>query len=212
MIGSSMKTPKNLIKLILCTSIITTASVGQAQLFSSPTGHFDTGLFTNSTLGAVFTVGSQPIQVTALGVYDSLQDGLFENHDVGIWGSSGLITSTTIPSGTGATLIGTYRYLSVPSVTLAANTTYTIGAFFDINTAFWDHHGANGTSAVDPAISSAIPAFYSGNNNPIFTQPTFGYAAGPLWAANMTFQVVPEPGTFTLAAVGLGLLLFRRRK
>ena len=54
------------------------------------------------TLGWQFKVNTA-IDVTALGVFDSGQDGLVESHDVGIWDSTGnLLVSATVQSGPGS--------------------------------------------------------------------------------------------------------------
>ncbi len=89
------------------------------------------GAAANATIGWSFTVGSGSITVSSLGLYDSGGNGLANAHDIAIWTSGGtLVTSTTIPSGTGATLISGYRYVAITPVTLSAGTTYVIGALY----------------------------------------------------------------------------------
>ncbi len=85
-----------------------------------------------ATIGWTFTLGSD-ITVTSLGLYDSGEDGLANAHDIGIWNNSGtLLTSTTIPSGTSATLNAGYRYVSITPVVLSAGQTYVVGAFYPV--------------------------------------------------------------------------------
>src|SRR5512135_2603468 len=57
------------------------------------------------TLGYSFSANS-PISVVGLGVYDYLGNGLNVAHDVGLWNASGtLLASTTVPAGSGASLV-----------------------------------------------------------------------------------------------------------
>jgi hypothetical protein len=89
-------------------------------------GMFSSG---NSTKGWAFTISS-PVLVTQLGLWDQGNNGLNASHVVTIWTSTGtLMAQTTIPSGTGATLIDGFRYVSITSVLLPAGS-YTIGGFY----------------------------------------------------------------------------------
>lgn len=109
---------------------------GSELTFTTPVRPAVTGLtggglfrFNNQgfTLGYEFTV-SQTITVDRLGFYDEGNDGLVTAHDVGIYDLCGTLrTSGTVLSGTGSTLNGNYRYVSVTPVVLAAGT-YRIGA------------------------------------------------------------------------------------
>jgi VPDSG-CTERM motif len=83
----------------------------------------------NSTKGWAFTISS-PVLVTQLGLWDQGNNGLNASHVVTIWSSTGtLMAQTTIPSGTGATLMDGFRYVSITSVLLPAGS-YTIGGFY----------------------------------------------------------------------------------
>lgn len=81
-------------------------------------------------LGWEFTTGSDALTVTALGVYDSGRNGLVTAHDVAIYRFSDKtsIVSATVPSGTGSTLLGFFRYVDVTPVVLDANTRHVIAA------------------------------------------------------------------------------------
>ena len=86
---------------------------------------------TNSdeTVGWTFTVNA-PIDVTALGVFDSGENGLATSHAVGIWNSAGvLIASATVASGTTDPLTNQFRYVGITPVILGSGT-YTIGALW----------------------------------------------------------------------------------
>jgi hypothetical protein len=61
---------------------------------------------TDQLYGWIFTANS-PITVTSLGVFDFGSNGLSVSHDVGIFDDTtrALLGSTTVPAGTGGTLI-----------------------------------------------------------------------------------------------------------
>lgn len=93
----------------------------RADLFSDDDGPF--------TLGFQFLVNSD-ITVTSLGAFDYLGDGFATAHTVGIWNLSGgaPLAMVTLLASTSASLLGSFRYGSVASVTLFAGTEYLIGA------------------------------------------------------------------------------------
>jgi len=69
------------------------------------------------------------ITVSALGVYDSSRNGLDFDIPVGLYDADcKLLTSVTIPAGTGAVLLNGYRYLGIDPVMLPADQTFRIGA------------------------------------------------------------------------------------
>ena len=85
----------------------------------------------SATIGWAFSVGAQALEVDALGMYDNNADGMLDAHPVGLWNSSGtLLAQATVPAGTAATRVGSYRYVAIAPVTLAAGQTYVIGAYF----------------------------------------------------------------------------------
>jgi VPDSG-CTERM motif len=81
------------------------------------------------TVGWAFTLSSS-VLVTQLGLWDQDNDGLNASHGVTIWTSAGTpVATTTIPSGTGATLTDGFRYVSIAPFLLPAGS-YTIGGFY----------------------------------------------------------------------------------
>src|SRR5689334_21008214 len=84
-------------------------------LSSGGPGQPGSGVFTNLTEGCSFTVGTQPVAVTRLGLLDLhftpgvgfvSGGGLFEAHQVGLWTSTGtLLGSVTVPAGTAAPVV-----------------------------------------------------------------------------------------------------------
>ena len=169
----------------------------------------------NSTKGWAFTISS-PVLVTQLGLWDQGNNGLNASHVVTIWSSTGtLMAQTTIASGTGATLMDGFRYVSITSVLLPAGS-YTIGGFYGKFSDQFAIHAATITtgSGVTYNGSRSAPGFafpagnFFGNVNSYFG-PNFQF----------TTVAIPDSGsTWTLlllgvtAAFGLNLLLHRRSK
>ena len=200
--------------ILLAASLTLCVVDGQAQfLFNSISGQSGSVIGTNLTAGATFTVGNQPILVTALGVYDDQLDGLNQSYDVGIWNSSGLLTSTTVPTGSGATLLGNFRYASITPLVLAANSTYRVGANVGFNNAFpFDLTGQGGTAAVDPAFSFANPQMFSGFDTG-FADPALVHPFSQnLWAANLQFTAVPEPTVLVFLGSAIAVMSMNRRR
>lgn len=179
------------------------------------------------TVGTTVNVGASNVLVTALGFYDGpdsadannsatpFGDGLLESHEVGIYDSNGnlLTEAMTIPSGTGATLVGEFRYMTlVTPITLLAGQNYTIAGQiptvsglnsdvfrdddFDSRPGVFTfgagltkdtsgNHGANPRSYTGP------PSINPNYNDGIFAAPNnqgTGYAAG-----NFQYTVVDPP-------------------
>jgi len=169
-------------------------------------GHGYPGTF--RTNGWEFTV-SQDIQVVALGIFDFEDDpsyapGLFYPHDIGMWHDGEIIISTTIPAGTGTLLVDDFRYVEIDPFWLYSGETYIIG-----NTSSGDPYvGSDSESVIStlPFITYDRTLYSTAGSG--FTLPTIEqdlyYYFGP------NILVIPEPST--LAILGLGIMLIRRRR
>lgn len=178
---------------------------------------------TNGTYGYVFTL-SQPYQLTALGIMDYVKEnGLSSSHEVGLWQLGGsLVSSVTVPSGTGATLIDSadgfngWRVVSVAPVFLNAGT-YVIGAHYASNNTDLMRFGyALNELNILPGITLGNAVTQSGgslafpsNENTAFNFGSFG--------PNMVLNAVPEPASWVLMGMGAVLVsgsnwYFRRRR
>jgi len=174
----------------------------------------------SATTGWSFQVGAQNMQLEALGLFDLDSDGLQDSHPVGIWTSGGtLLSQVTLPSGTGGTLVGSYRYAAIAPITLTAGSTYFLGAYFGpvedrCVTACGDAQLAlssqlyapgitflqsNQTLAIIGAGTLAFPAVNAGVNQGFFGPNALFTATDPL--------PVPEPASLGLVAVGVGACL-----
>jgi len=179
----------------------------QATFFSDNDGPF--------TLGFRFRADSD-LTVTSLGAFDYLGDGLATAHMIGIWSLSGgePLAVATVPAGSGAPLLGAFRYAAISDLTLSANTEYIIGAS--------DFYGA----VLD--IYPYLPQGFSTAPGVTFLaeRETAGGAAGLVFpdddeiidggaplAANFQYVVVPEPSGCLLLCTGFALVFtFRRRQ
>jgi hypothetical protein len=191
-------------------------SLGMAAHAATPALSFDqntgTGLANPPfTLGWEFEVNST-ISVGSLGFFDDSQDGLAEDHAVGLWDAGGtLLASGTVSAGIGNTLINQFRYVDVTPVTLSAGD-YFIGAFFGSGADNVVFPGASGTVTTIPQISYVQATFGEG---PSLNDPTEAFGTPGFFGPNFTAAGVPEPASWALMLVGfggLGVAMRSRRK
>ncbi|HEY1377403.1 MAG TPA: DUF4082 domain-containing protein [Gemmataceae bacterium] len=178
---------------------------------SGPSGSF--GSEGDGTGGYGFTVGSSPLVVTRLGLWDQGGNGLTESHEVGLWTAGGtLLGSVTVPAGTGGTLIGQFRYADLgPSLVLSAGQTYVLGAHYPTPAdPFRLDNNTDMPSLFSGDATYEQPRSNGGFNFPNPTLGTFAYV-GP----NLEYVVaaVPEPSGLLLAGFGaMSLLGYHRHR
>jgi hypothetical protein len=164
------------------------------------------GLFrtaVDGTFGYSFTLSSA-VTVTHLGLFDFGNDGLITSHAVTIWTSTGTqLIQTTIPAGTGGTLLDGFRYVSIAPLTLTAGT-YTIGGFYAALS-------EDRFLSFVPSITGASGVSYGGSRSADgFVFPignVFGFPNG-WFGPNFEFTTgVPTPDSgSTVSLLGFGLL------
>jgi uncharacterized protein DUF4082/PEP-CTERM motif-containing protein len=186
------------------------ANAGPAITLTTPGTEYGGGQY---TLGFEFQVASNQT-ITQLGVYDSGQDGLTTGAQIGLWDTSGtLLRSVTIPTGTGSTLIGDFRYGSITPFLAVTGTDYIVGAFTqDLATSLFT--GQGGTGTVDPNII-LVEDQYSNFNDAFSFPNTTDHTAGAWLGGNFIFgaTAVPEPLTLSIFGAGfVGAVAMRRRK
>jgi hypothetical protein len=172
-----------------------------ADFFSDVDGPF--------TLGFQFRVQSD-ITVTALGVFDYLGDGFVTPHSIGIWTLAGgaPIATCTVPAGNAGSLVGQFRYVNTPGITLSANTEYIIGASELYGTANDIYAGSVSVQDFSTSSEIAFLGFRGAGEEAGLVFPTrqFDALSPTTFGANFQFVTVPEPSTWAL--LGGGLVLF----
>lgn len=157
------------------------------------------------TVGWDFTPTAN-ITLTQLGFYDLGDDGLALSHQIGLWASDGtLLLSTTIASGTGATLLNGFRFVDVADLLLTAGQTYVIGAVIPL-----DPNGDNYVLSPSAVASDALIGFGRGlrsTENAGFAMPTVDPNSGR-FGPNFLFAdtAVPEPSTWAMLILGFGVI------
>lgn len=185
---------------------------------------------TSYTLGFAFTPVAD-LQVTSLGFFDFENNGLNESHQVGIWKDSNgefsaPILVGTVAIGTTDPLIDNFRYTSALSgtTTLTAGQAYRIGAFIsnaNQDVVLWNAWNTGTTATVgyntvntslissdfpNSTVASAANASFVWPNGPQFG----GFGPG-FFGPNFRAEVLPEPSSLALAALGmLGISAVRR--
>jgi hypothetical protein len=166
------------------------------------------------TVGWFFNVNS-PIIVTHLGFWDAGQDGLLDQHQVGIWDTATqtLLATTFVQAGTASPLVGQWRYEPIAALPLATGS-YVIGAYYNANPPGpIDNYIASVSNIITgpeiTLVGSAVDPIPSGGGPHPFTYPATMGAANGRFGPN--FQYIPAPGSLGLLAAG-GLLTLRRRR
>ncbi len=160
------------------------------------------GAASGSTAGWSFQVGSSDLTVTDVGLFDGSGTGFVDSHELGIWDNLGNpLLNVTMPTGTVATLIGSYRFLPVTPLVLSAGSTYVIGALYPVqsgdNVVFFASGGVSSDLTFIESRStplSAAPIFAYPNANPDADNGVFG----PNFLYTVNSSAVPEPSTWLL--------------
>lgn len=187
------------------------ASAGPAFLISNTAG--DLLLNPPFTLGFQFSTNSA-ITVTSLGVFDSDQDGLNEQHPIGLWDDAGtLLASAIVPDGSSGMLVNQFRYVSIAPILLNSGGVYRIGAL-DNGVDPLIGPGAATDFVTDMAISFLGNSFIMGGT---LTDPPLGGTNPAFFGPNFLFRTaaVPAPGVLGLLGTGLlgfGFILHKQRR
>jgi hypothetical protein len=158
----------------------------------------------NFTLGYEFTI-SNPVTINALGFWN---DGLDNNHQVGIWNTGGTLLVSTTVLGTD-TIVGHFQWHVISNFALAAGT-YVIGGEFTGGVFPSGASGITTQSGYTYVEDLQVPG--AGLTFPTVTTSGSYGPNGILMADFSVTASVPEPGTaWYLSATLLTLPLLRRR-
>jgi hypothetical protein len=150
------------------------------------------------TLGNQFQVGSTPLTVTALGLFDSGAPGLDQGHSVGLWTASGtLLAEVDFSPGLSGFSVGNFLYKNLASsIELQPGTQYILAASYQAGTT--DLLYVNDTIQYE-TWSSAV-TFIRGRytaNGAGFAFPNLNVGGLSYVGANLEYAV-PEPGAVVL--------------
>jgi hypothetical protein len=160
------------------------------------------------TLGNRFQVGSNPLTVTALGIFDSGSAGLDQSHSVGLWTTNGTLLAEVdfSPGFSGFSLNGFLYQNLASAIILQPHTPYVMGASYQVDTT--DLHYANDASQYESWSPDVI--FINGRYTPTgagFTCPNRS-VSGMSYVGPNALYTVPEPGAGALLlsfTIGCGL-------
>jgi hypothetical protein len=203
--------------LLVSTLFFSFSSLAKADTvaLTSVTGGVLATSGTDQLYGWIFTANA-PISVTSLGVFDNGGDGLSISHDVGIFDDTTqtLLGSTTVPAGTGGTLIGGFRYESVSPFSLTQGDSYVIVMTMpEQNT---DYQTIQATSETTASQITYVDSAFGESSTLAFPSVTGAFAQG-IFGPNFTFvsaaATTPEPSSIVLLSTGvLSMAGFARRR
>jgi hypothetical protein len=184
--------------------------------FDAPTG-VAANQFISNPLGLDFNVNTS-IKITALGVFDSGQDGLAFSQVVRIYNraTEASVADVTIPAGASATLNGGSRFVTLTTpLVLPAGFLGSVVAEINTTDGNWNSHGGSGVSVLNTgggAISYVGVGRVSDSGPAVYPSRLDGGPANRYLAGSFIFSVIPEPAEWMLLASGLAVLLVWARR
>ncbi len=213
---------------MLATTTVCFVLPAQADIiaYDVPAGTFSSQFIINP-LGMDFDVNST-LRVTALGVFDSGQDGLAFATPVYIYDRTTQLSvvSEVIPTGTATTLINGSRFVNLPTP-FVLNAGFQGSIVEDPNTTDGNFNTVGGASASTLNTGGGLISFVGlsrvGDNGPgtyparLDGGPAARYYAATFeYAAGATASTTPEPGAMALMTglgiVGSGMVARRRAR
>ena len=184
---------RNFLKLLVASvtfSRLLISSVNAEVLITNSFGDGATQMDNITAVGSSFVL-DQAITVTDLGAWDKDQDGFTTNVKVQLWSASSVeLANVTITGTAGSTMLGTYRYKSLPTALVLPAGTYYLGV---------SYHGEERLEDGPVTVGLGISSIYQSWNvlkdiAPINVGGSNSSYIGP----NMIYNSVSEPSMITL--------------
>jgi hypothetical protein len=169
--------------------------------------------YVHESLGTLFQVGDQDIQVSRLGLWDQNGDGLNLSYDLALfcWCNETPLAQTTIPSGTTAPLEDGSRWVNINPVQLQAGGYYVIAAYRPDAGEVYDPFTWLYTNEISWGEGiTPLDDLYSVSDSLIL--PTGDEECDSIIGANFQYNIVSTPDSgSTLALLALALCITRLR-
>jgi hypothetical protein len=213
---------KTLLFFLLGAGLTSAAQAGPLWEFSNSGS---TNTYGTWDFATAFTA-NKDLTVSALGYYAGLSDtqtnpnpvALYQCSNADCTGTATLLALTSVSRT--APVTGHFRYTSISPVSLLAGFAYEIAGVSLSNEYTWDDPGFS----VDPTISlialnGQVGRWQYGSTPDFISQGQSGLgSADGLWGPNVFIKSstpsasIPEPSSFGIFALGLGVLWILRRK
>ena len=155
------------------------------------------------------TLNSFGQTISALGMYDS-GDGLATSYTLGLWDASQTLVASAVV-GPGSPLVGDFRYANITPVTIgtfAVPQPFTIGVLLPASMP--DVWLDQALLTLGSGYSGAGTGQYTISGSLVF--PSTIDTGNSYYVVNAGPAVVPEPGSLSLLAAGVSLLVIRQRR
>ena len=190
-------------------SSATLAQVAAVHWPGNPQNVFSNGPY---MMGYQFSVSISQMAV-GLGAFDDQGDGFATGrHHVGLWTDSGVLLADAFVTSADA-LQGHFRYTSIAGVQLLAGQTYIVGADnWGGGGDNWAWRETGGMGLVEAPGIKHIQDKYQDGSGFAFPNISEGTFRDGFYGGNLQVAAVPEPETYALMALGLGLVGFVGRR
>jgi hypothetical protein len=200
-------------------SLLLAPAAGASPILAGGTDNSASQYFSGYMQGYDFTPTTN-LSLTALGFWDSAQDGLSEAYQVGLWDTTSqtLLAQATIDNADplDESLVvkgGAWRYETLGiAIALSSGTTYTVAFQTGSSNMFSADALQLSSWSTDPNVTFSDDIRYVADPGLAFPSLTFSDPANYRGNVNALITVVPEPDTALLLSLGLMGLAAKRRR
>lgn len=126
--------PKSIFLNLTLAALLSPAASAVPVVAANVISTIPSDLFDSNTMRGWYFTTTSTTSVSALGWFDEGGDGLFQDHEVGLWTSSGtLLASTTVLAGNSGILMGGFRFQSIAPLLIGAGNYVIAGLSSNVN-------------------------------------------------------------------------------